>query len=194
MTFAAGLRSILRQDPDIVMVGEIRDSETAKIAVEAALTGHLVLSTLHTNDAPGAVTRLIEMGVEPFLVASAAIGVLAQRLVRKICSKCKYAYKPEPDLLTELGFNPSQRNWVFYRGKGCKHCNQQGYRGRMGIYEILLFNEEIRTLCLQSATSDEIKKAAVRAGMRTLRQDGFVKALKGITTIEEVMRATNVDT
>ncbi|KAA3662414.1 MAG: type II secretion system protein GspE, partial [Calditrichaeota bacterium] len=194
MTFAAGLRSILRQDPDIVMVGEIRDSETAKIAVEAALTGHLVLSTLHTNDAPGAVTRLIEMGVEPFLVASATIGVLAQRLVRKICPKCKYAYTPEPDLLNELGFNPSQRKWVFYKGKGCKHCNQQGYKSRLGIYEILLFNEEVRTLCLQSATSDDIKKAAIRNGMRTLRQDGFVKALKGVTTIEEVMRATNVDT
>ncbi|KAA3618219.1 MAG: type II secretion system protein GspE [Calditrichaeota bacterium] len=194
MTFAAGLRSILRQDPDIVMVGEIRDSETAKIAVEAALTGHLVLSTLHTNDAPGAVTRLIEMGVEPFLVASATIGVLAQRLVRKICPKCKYAYTPTTDLLNELGFNPAKRNWVFYKGKGCKQCNNMGYKGRMGIYEILLFNEEVRTLCLQSATSDEIKKASIRNGMRTLRQDGFVKVLKGITTIEEVMRATNVDT
>lgn len=194
MTFAAGLRSILRQDPDIVMVGEIRDSETAKIAVEAALTGHLVLSTLHTNDAPGAVTRLIEMGVEPFLVASSTIGVLAQRLVRKICPKCKFAYNPTPDLLKELGFNAAKRNWVFYQGKGCKQCNNLGYKGRMGIYEILLFNEEVRTLCLQSATSDEIKKAAIRNGMRTLRQDGFIKALKGITTIEEVMRATNVDT
>ncbi len=140
------------------------------------------------------MTRLIEMGVEPFLVASSTIGVLAQRLVRKICPKCKHAYNPEPDLLKEIGFNPAKRNWVFYKGRGCKQCNQHGYKGRMGIYEILLFNEEVRTLCLQSATSDEIKKAAIRNGMRTLRQDGFVKVLKGITTIEEVMRATNVDT
>ncbi|RMD97766.1 MAG: type IV-A pilus assembly ATPase PilB [Calditrichaeota bacterium] len=193
LTFAAGLRSILRQDPDIIMVGEIRDSETAKIAVEAALTGHLVLSTLHTNDAPGAINRLIEMGVEPFLVASATIGVIAQRLVRKICPKCKRSFKPPREYLLDLGFNPDRRNWVFYRGEGCQNCKDTGYRGRVGIYEIMTMNEELRTLCLKHASSDEIKRAAIKHGMRTLRQDGFLKALQGITTIEEVIRATNVD-
>jgi type IV pilus assembly protein PilB len=193
LTFASGLRSILRQDPDIVMVGEIRDSETAKIAVEAALTGHLVLSTLHTNDAPGALTRLSEMGVEPFLIASATVGVIAQRLVRKICVKCRQAYRPSPELLRELGFDPAQRDWVFYKGAGCSQCKNTGHRGRCGIYEIMTITEEIRNLCLQRASSDQIKKAALKEGMRTLRQDGFLKALKGITTIEEVVRATNTD-
>ncbi len=193
MTFASGLRAILRQDPDIIMVGEIRDSETAKIAVEAALTGHLVLSTLHTNDAPGAITRLIEMGVEPFLVASATIGIIAQRLVRRICPKCKKAFTPPREYLIDLGFNPEKRNWVFYKGEGCNNCKGTGYKGRAGIYEIMTVNEEIRALCLRNASGDEIKKAALKHGMRTLRQDGFLKALRGITTIEEVIRVTNVE-
>lgn len=194
MTFASGLRAILRQDPDIIMVGEIRDSETAKIAVEAALTGHLVLSTLHTNDAPGAVTRLVEMGVEPFLVASATVGIIAQRLVRKICPKCKRSFTPLPEFLRELGFNPEKRNWLFYKGDGCNNCKNTGYKGRVGIYEVMTINEDIRALCLKQASSDALKKAALKSGMRTLRQDGFLKALKGITSIEEVIRATNVDT
>jgi type IV pilus assembly protein PilB len=199
LTFANGLRSILRQDPDIVMVGEIRDSETAKIAVEAALTGHLVLSTLHTNDAPGALTRLSEMGVEPFLISSSTVGVIAQRLVRKICSKCRVSYHPSVELLQELGINaqqakaPSGREWVFYRGQGCANCKNSGYRGRCGIYEIMTMDEEIRKLCLQHASTDQIKKAALKAGMRTLRQDGLFKVLRGITTIEEVIQATNID-
>lgn len=193
LTFAAGLRSILRQDPDIVMVGEIRDSETAKTAVEAALTGHLVLSTLHTNDAPGALTRLSEMGVEPFLIASATEGVIAQRLVRKICPKCRVAYRPHTELLKEIGLNPQQREWIFYKGQGCAHCKNTGYRGRCGIYEIMVMDEEIRTLCLQRASTDLIKKAALKNGMRTLRQDGYLKVLRGITSIEEVLQATNSD-
>jgi type IV pilus assembly protein PilB len=193
LTFATGLRSILRQDPDIVMVGEIRDSETAKTAVEAALTGHLVLSTLHTNDAPGALPRLTEMGVEPFLVASATIGVIAQRLVRRLCEKCKEAYRPKRVMLEELGFNPSEREWVFYRGKGCQHCKQTGYKGRLGIYEIMTVSEEIRELTTRGESSDKIKKAALRAGMRPLRHDGFMKALRGWTSVEEVVRVTNLD-
>lgn len=193
LTFATGLRSILRQDPDIIMVGEIRDSETAKIAVEAALTGHLVLSTLHTNDAPGAITRLVEMGVEPFLVSSATIGVVAQRLVRKICSKCKQSYEPPQEFLMELGLDLDRRKWIFFRGPGCTQCKGTGYKGRVGIYEVLKMTEEIRALSLQAASGTAIKKAALKSGMHTLRQDGFLKAIKGITSIEEVMRVTNVD-
>ncbi|HHL73589.1 MAG TPA: type II secretion system protein GspE [Bacteroidetes bacterium] len=194
LTFSAGLRSILRQDPDVVMVGEIRDSETAKVAVEAALTGHLVLSTLHTNDAPGAITRLIEMGVEPFLVASATVGVIAQRLVRKICPKCRAPFEPSDDLLRGIGVAPAGKKWQFYKGAGCSHCRGTGYRGRVGIYEIMRMNEQLRSLCLQNASSDALKKMALQTGMRTLRQDGFLKVVKGITTIEEVIRATNVET
>jgi type II secretory ATPase GspE/PulE/Tfp pilus assembly ATPase PilB-like protein len=193
LTFASGLRSILRQDPDIVMVGEIRDTETAKIAVEAALTGHLVLSTLHTNDAPGALTRLSEMEVESFLIASATIGVLAQRLVRKICTKCRVPYRPSKELLVELGINPQKRDWIFYKGEGCPNCKNSGYRGRCGIYEVMLVDEEIRKQCLHHASTDQIKKAALKAGMRTLRQDGLLKVVNGITSIEEVLQATNVD-
>ncbi len=193
LTFAAGLRSILRQDPDIIMVGEIRDSETAKTAVEAALTGHLVLSTLHTNDAPGALPRLTEMGVEPFLVASATVGVIAQRLVRRLCEKCKEPYRPKPSLLKELGFDPGNREWVFYRGKGCPYCKQTGYKGRLGIYEIMIMTEELRELTTRGESSDRIKKAALRGGMRPLRQDGFAKVIRGWTSVEEVMRVTNLD-
>jgi len=194
LTFASGLRAILRQDPDIIMVGEIRDSETAKIAVQAALTGHLVLSTLHTNDAPGALTRLIEMGVEPFLIASATVGVVAQRLVRKICSRCRVEYTPSESLLRELRIaRNGNRPLSFHRGEGCTHCKKTGYKGRIGIYEIMTLTEEIRELALRQASTDQIKQAALKSGMRTLRHDGLVKALRGITTIEEVLRVTNLD-
>jgi len=188
MTFAKGLRSILRQDPDIVMVGEIRDNETAKIAVEAALTGHLVLSTLHTNDAAGALPRLIDMGVEPFLVSSAVMGVLAQRLVRRICSNCKAAYEPQESMLKAIGMEG--KTVTLYKGEGCRACSGSGYKGRAGIYEVMAMNEELRALVLDNASGDKIRAAAIRGGMRLLRQDGVLKALLGITTVEEVLRVT----
>ena len=196
MTFAKGLRAILRQDPDIVMVGEIRDTETATIAVQAALTGHLVLSTLHTNDASGAITRLEEMGIEPFLISTAVLGVQAQRLVRKICSDCKEEYKPNykipKDVLKNFGLEQDDDSIKFYRGKGCSKCRDSGYKGRCSIMEVLPVTENVRGLILKSASSDEIKKAAMNEGMRTLSQDGWIKVLKGITTFEEVMRVTNI--
>ncbi|MDZ7372334.1 MAG: type II secretion system ATPase GspE [candidate division KSB1 bacterium] len=193
LTFAAGLRSILRQDPDVVMVGEIRDSETASIAVQAALTGHLVLSTLHTNDAPGAITRLTEMGVEPFLTASATLGVIAQRLVRKICPHCRVAYQPSRAVLEGLGIKAGQRPITLYRGEGCQHCKRTGYKGRIGIHEVMVMNDELRELVLKRVSSDVLRKAAIRNKMRTLRQDGLIKALRGITTVEEVVRVTNLE-
>ena len=196
MTFAKGLRAILRQDPDIVMVGEIRDSETANIAVQAALTGHLVLSTLHTNDAAGAVTRLEEMEIEPFLIATAILGVQAQRLVRKICPDCKEEYQPHLEIPQEVlkifGLETEADSLKFYHGKGCKNCNKTGYRGRMSIMEVLPMTEGIRALVLKSASADEIKKLAIQEGMRPLIQDGWIKVLKGITTLEEVVRVTNI--
>ena len=192
MTFAFGLRSILRQDPDIIMVGEIRDPETAQIAIESALTGHLVLSTLHTNDAPGAITRLVEIGVEPFLLSSAIIGVIAQRLVRKICPKCSEAYTPTPLVLKRVGINPDRKNVQFFRGKGCSACKHSGYKGRIGIYEILKVDDKIRELILLGASSDVIRKEAVHRGMKILKYDGMLKAVKGVTTIEEVMRVINI--
>ena len=195
MTFAKGLRAILRQDPDIVMVGEIRDTETASIAVQAALTGHLVLSTLHTNDAAGAITRLAEMGVESFLVSSAVLGVMAQRLVRKICENCKEEYRPSFEvpkaILKSFGLEDS-KSLKFYKGKGCKLCRNTGYRGRLSIMEVLSLTERIQELIIKSASSDEIKKAAVAEGMRPLLHDGWIKVLKGATTLEEVMRVTNI--
>lgn len=189
MTFAAGLRSILRQDPDIVMIGEIRDGETAQIAVEAALTGHLVLATLHTNDAPGALPRLVDMGVEPFLVSSAVGGVLAQRLVRRICKNCKVEYKPNERTLKAIGMEG--KDITLYKGEGCRACTNTGYKGRAGIYEILGMNEEIRDLVVVNASADKIRGAAIRNGMITLRDDGLRKALEGITTVEEVLRVTS---
>lgn len=195
LTFAAGLRSILRQDPDIIMVGEIRDPETAKIAVESALTGHLVLSTIHTNDAPGGLTRLSEMGVEPFLTASATVGILAQRLVRRLCDDCKEAYTPKPSLLEELKFSQElmDKEVVFYRGVGCLQCKNTGYKGRQGIYEVMRVDDEVRELTLRNASGDQVKKVALRNGMRSLRHDGLMKVLKGITSLEEVYRVTNED-
>ncbi|MCG0278420.1 MAG: Flp pilus assembly complex ATPase component TadA [Thermanaeromonas sp.] len=190
LDFASGLRAILRQDPDVIMVGEIRDRETADIAVRAATTGHLVFSTLHTNDAAGAVTRLLDMGIEPFLVNSSLIGVVAQRLVRLICPRCKEPYKPEQgaSLYSFLGEEGEGR--VFYRGRGCRDCNYTGYQGRTAIQEVLVVNEEIRSLVSAKAPATEIKKAAVAGGMITLREDGLLKASQGLTTVEEVIRVT----
>jgi len=189
LTFARGLRSIVRCDPDIIMVGEIRDLETAKIAIESALTGHLVLSTLHTNDAPSALTRLIEMGMEPFLVSSSIDCVLAQRLARKLCPHCKEQYKPSRSILKELGFSLERgEKIVFYRPKGCRRCFNTGYKGRIGIYEVMLMSEEIGWLCAERRSADEIKKVAIKEGMRTLREDGLAKVKQGITSVEEIMR------
>jgi type IV pilus assembly protein PilB len=189
LTFAAALRSILRQDPDVVMIGEIRDKETATIAIEAALTGHLVLSTLHTNDAPSALTRLTEMGVEPFLTASAVNCVLAQRLARRLCKDCKQPYTPDPETLDRVGFPYEPGNVpTLYRPVGCNKCNNIGYKGRMGIHEVMTVTEEIERACVEHASGDEIKRIAVSQGMRTLRDDGFDKVRMGITSIEEVLR------
>ncbi|MBR0540673.1 MAG: Flp pilus assembly complex ATPase component TadA [Clostridia bacterium] len=193
MTFAAALRSVLRSDPDIVMVGEIRDSETAKIAIEAALTGHMVLSTLHTNDAPGAVTRLDEMGVEPFLTASSLVGVLAQRLVRKLCPKCKEEYKISREellkILPDLDTNEyPQEEFTLYRPKGCITCNNTGYKGREAVFEFLTVTEEMKRLILDRATVSEVKELAMKQGMYTLKQEGIYKAMRGRTSLEEVLR------
>lgn len=189
MTFSAGLRTMLRQDPNIIMLGEIRDAETALIATEAALTGHLVLSTLHTNDAPGAITRLVDMGVEPFLIASAVIGVLAQRLVRVICPKCKEQYKPPPDAVKRLGINTDTGSAVtFYRGRGCDHCKGSGYKGRAGVYELMTVNDQIRDLILKRESSFTIREVATQMGMKSLREDAIEKILLGTTSLEESLR------
>ena len=189
LTFASAMRSFLRQDPDIIMVGEIRDLETAETAVQASLTGHLVLSTLHTNDAPSAVTRLMDMGVEPFLIASSIIGILAQRLARRICPNCKEPYKPPAEALHRVGFNvDDMENVVFYRGRGCEQCRHTGYRGRSGIFEMMLVSEEVADLTVKRAPLSEIRAAALAGGMKTLKMDGFQKVLEGLTTVEEVMR------
>ena len=194
LTFASSLRSFLRQDPDIVMVGEIRDFETAQIAVQAALTGHLVLSTVHTNDAPGTITRLIDMGIEPFLISSAVILILAQRLIRKICMDCREQIKPPSQLLIDLGIPPDEvKSFTVYKGKGCTICNGTGYKGRLGLYEVMTMKEEIKELVLARASASEIKKEAIRSGMKTLRQSGMTKIKDGMTTIEEVLRSTMED-
>ncbi len=191
LTFAQGLRSILRQDPDVIMVGEIRDSETAKIAVQAALTGHLVFSTLHTNDSAGALARLVEMGVEPFLAASALLGVLAQRLVRTICPHCRVSYHPDESVLAQLfEGQPVPKGVVFFRGRGCSHCMQVGYLGRTGLYEMLEVTDAIRGLVTTNADAATIRKQAQQEGMRPLRLAGLDKVLAGQTTIEEVLRVT----
>ncbi|MBI4435985.1 MAG: type II/IV secretion system protein [Candidatus Omnitrophica bacterium] len=191
VTFANGLRSILRQDPDIIMVGEIRDVETAEMAIHAALTGHLVFSTLHTNDAPGALTRLMDMGVEPFLIASSVIGIVAQRLVRLICPQCKKSYVPSQELLKTLRL-PLGKGPIppLYRGEGCRFCKETGYKGRTAIFELMVMEEEIRELVIQRASSPKMKDAACRKGMQVLREDGLAKAMAGITSIEEVLRVT----
>ncbi len=188
VTFASGLRSILRQDPDIIMVGEIRDQETAEIAIHAALTGHVVFSTLHTNDAAGAVSRLVDMGVEPFLIASSITGIVAQRLVRKLCEHCRKPFPASAELLRGLGINAASA--TFYHGEGCPACKNTGYKGRVGLFELLEINEAIRGLIVSKAPVSGIKSAAARAGWKTLRQEGLLKAAAGITTIEEVLRVT----
>jgi type IV pilus assembly protein PilB len=190
LTFASALRSILRADPDIVLIGEIRDRETAMISIEAALTGHLVLSTLHTNDAPSAITRLTEMEVETFLVASAVDSVVAQRLARKLCDRCREAYEPEPQELIEAGLpeNLADKVKQLYRPAGCSACSNTGYRGRMGLYEVMGISEEIERLTVERASSDAIRAVAIEQGMVTLREDGLDKAIRGLTSIEEIAR------
>ncbi|MCF7688040.1 MAG: type II secretion system ATPase GspE [Cephaloticoccus sp.] len=191
LTFAAALRSFLRQDPDVIMVGEIRDLETAQVSIQASLTGHLVLSTLHTNDATGAVTRLIDMGVEPFLIASTLEAVLAQRLVRRICPQCRSAYQPDDDLLHQAGIERHLvGNRPFYRGNGCSHCHHTGYLGRRGIFEWLRMTEPIRELVLLRAPTLQLRQKAIALGMRTLRDAGLCAVLDGDTTLEEILKYT----
>ncbi|MDP1809564.1 MAG: ATPase, T2SS/T4P/T4SS family [Actinomycetota bacterium] len=187
LSFARGLRAILRASPDIVMVGEIRDHETAQIAIEAALTGHLVLSTLHTNDAPGAISRLTEMGIEPFLISSAIDCVQAQRLARRLCPYCKEPYTPDADLVKAMGIK-SEEPLTLYRPKGCSKCNNNGYKGRVGLYEVMLMSPTIEKLTVERATAEEIKRTAMEEGMQTLREDGIAKVLQGQTSYEEVLR------
>src|SRR4051794_754200 len=189
MTFSAALRSLLRQDPDVVLLGEIRDAETARIAVQAALTGHLVLSTLHTNDAPSSITRLVNIGVEPYLISSAVNAVLAQRLVRKICQHCKEEFQPSPELrefLTLQGFTSEKT----YRGKGCDRCRKTGYTGRLGIYELMVMDDAMRDIVTRNPDVNQLRKLAREKGLVTLRQDGFDKVLKGMTTVDEILRVT----
>ncbi len=194
LTFAVGLRHILRQDPNVIMVGEIRDLETAEIAIRAALTGHLVFSTLHTNDAPSAFTRLIDMGIEPFLVASSVEAVMAQRLVRTICPHCKIEQRVERDYLRKIGFPEDEIETAkFWRGRGCEACREMGYQGRMGIYELLILNEALRPLILNRSAASTIAQRAMEQGMRTLRTDGWNKVRDGLTTIEEVLRVTQTE-
>ena len=191
LTFAAALRSFLRQDPDIIMVGEVRDFETAEIAIKAALTGHLVLSTLHTNDAPGTISRLLNMGIEPFLVAASLILIASQRLVRKICLQCKEEEKIPMPALVKLGFSEEEANSVkCYRGRGCPACGNTGYKGRIGIYEVMPMKDELKELTLEGASSDEIRRTAVKLGMETLRMSGLGKIKDGISSVEEIARAT----
>lgn len=201
LTFATGLRSIVRQDPDIIMIGEIRDKETADIAIHAALTGHLVFSTLHTNDAPSAATRLIDMGVEPFLVASSVIGILAQRLVRTLCPSCKKSYAPSKELIKELKLDKSigaeqldnfyrGKKAVFYKESACHKCKQRGFIGRTGIFELLMPNEHIKDLISHKASSTSLREEAVKAGMQTLRGTGFKKVVSGLTSVSELLRVT----
>jgi len=194
LTFAMGLRHILRQDPNVVMVGEIRDQETAEIAIRASLTGHLVFSTLHTNDAPSAFTRLVDMGIEPFLVASSVEAVMAQRLVRTICPFCKAEQRVERDYLRRVNFPEDQIETAkFWKGAGCEECRQLGYQGRMGIHELMLVTESLRPLIMSRAPASTIAQEAIKSGMRTLRQDGWAKVEQGLTTIEEVLRVTQTE-
>jgi general secretion pathway protein E len=221
LTFASALRAFLRQDPDVIMVGEIRDKETAEIAIQASLTGHMVLSTIHTNDSAGAVTRLVDMGVEPFLVRSSIVGILAQRLVRRLCDACKVGYEPTEQELIQLALDPRNLQWkrdrklsnryqpygvpyefagqkmadppLFYRAPGCDACGGKGYSGRCGIYEMMVIDDAVGALILENADSQAIKRAATSSGMDTLRDDGARKVLMGMTTVEEVLKAKQED-
>jgi type IV pilus assembly protein PilB len=201
LTFAAALRSFLRQDPDVIMVGEIRDFETAEIAIKASMTGHLVLSTLHTNDAPGTIGRIVNMGIEPFMVTTSVILVQAQRLVRKICKDCKYEVKPRVEQISQFGITPellrrldlphiNERNMLFYKGKGCETCNQSGSKGRIGVYEVMMMSERLRDIILNGGSTDDIRRQAIEEGMLSLRESAMRKALTGMTSLEEVMRVT----
>jgi type IV pilus assembly protein PilB len=191
LTFARCLRSILRQDPDIILVGEIRDLETAEIAAQASLTGHVVFTTLHTNDAPSSIARLLDLGVEPFLLTATLEGIVAQRLVRKICENCKAPYQPTETQLMELLLTPDDvKGKKFYYGRGCEKCNNTGYRGRTGIFEIMTFNDEIRELIMQQASTTVLRAAAQKTGMRLLRDNGLATIYDGITTIDEVIKET----
>jgi type II secretory ATPase GspE/PulE/Tfp pilus assembly ATPase PilB-like protein len=186
LNFAHGLRSFLRHDPDVILVGEIRDRETAEVAINASLTGHMVFSTLHTNDAPSATTRLLEMGIEPFLVTSSVEGILAQRLVRRICTKCREAYDPDPHKLpSDLKLQPGEQ---LYRGVGCRDCRNTGYKGRLGIFELLRMTDELRELVIRRTSATEIRHLGCRQGMILLREDGLRKVCEGRTTVEEVVR------
>ena len=196
VTFASGLRHILRQDPDKVLIGEIRDYETAEMAIHTSLTGHLVFSSLHTNDAPSAVTRLIDMKVEPYLIASTLEGVVAQRLARRVCSDCNEMYHPSAETAQEMTGDPNAEispDLMIPRAVGCKECNGRGYKGRIGLFEVFMMNEEIRDLALEHASSSQLRRAAFRAGMRSLREDGWNKVLSGYTSVEEVLRLTQED-
>jgi type IV pilus assembly protein PilB len=191
LTFASALRSFLRQDPDVMLVGEIRDLETAQIAIESALTGHMVLSTLHTNDAPSSVSRLIEMGVEPFLVGSALDGVLAQRLARRLCNSCKVSYQPTAEALRQVGWAEADLGDEIpnlFKAQGCKSCSGTGYKGRLALHELMLVTEEIERMTVEHASSDDIAKVARTQGMRPLRYDGLAKVAQGLTSIEEILR------
>jgi len=191
LTFMKALRAFLRQDPDIIMLGEMRDLETAQIAIQASLTGHLVLSTLHTNDAAGAVTRLVDMGVEPFLISSTLLAVLAQRLVRKICSKCRTSFEPSESQLELMALSPHDLgDRSFYYGRGCPNCGDMGYRGRKGIYELLVINDAIRNLINERAPTVVVRQKAIELGMVTLRDDGLSNVFAGETTVEEVLKYT----
>jgi general secretion pathway protein E len=194
LTFASGLRAILRQDPDVIMVGEIRDQETAEIAIDAALTGHLVLSTLHTNDAPGAITRLVDMGIEPFLVSSSIIGVIGQRLVRKLCTYCKESYTPTDVEIEELGLDRSSiSRYTLYKGVGCDKCSNTGYTGRTVISELMVISDPVRAMILSGADAGMIKKQAMAEGMTTVRHNAIAKVLQGVTSMEELYRATQTE-
>jgi len=201
LTFAMALRSFLRQDPNIIMVGEIRDFETAEIAIKASMTGHLVLSTLHTNDAPGTVGRIVNMGIEPFMVTTSVLLVQAQRLVRKICKDCKFEIKPRAEQIAQFGITPellrrlelphiNEKNMLFYKGKGCESCNNSGNKGRIGIYEVMAMSERLREIVLNGGSTDDIRRQAVEEGMLSLRESALRKALLGVTSLEEVMRVT----
>jgi len=191
LNFSTGLRSILRQDPDIVMIGEIRDTETAEIAVQAALTGHRVFSTLHTNDAASGITRLVDMGVEPYLISSSVNAFLAQRLVRKICSHCKTSYKPSAQELSRAGITKAKiGNRNLFKGKGCEKCLNTGYSGRLGIFELMPVSDKIRKLIMSGSDASTIKDQAIKDGMKTLLQDGIDKVIKGHTTLDEVLRVS----
>jgi type IV pilus assembly protein PilB len=194
LNFAMALRSFLRQDPDIIMVGEVRDFETAEIAVKAALTGHLVLSTLHTNDAPATISRLLNMGVEPFLITASVNLVLAQRLARKVCLDCKRPQEIDKQALLDLGMSEEQtQGATVFKGMGCATCNSTGYKGRVALYEVMRFSEDLKEMVLTGASAAELKAAAIKKGMATLRASGIRKVLEGVTTPEEILRVTMAD-